>query len=79
MNDETDPILNALRAAEDRGLLIQELATSLGMKPKKLTDKIEQLVSKGLIKVQKLEQKEEKYRDEYEIFFQICSPIGKQW
>jgi len=61
MNDEKDPILDALRAAGERGLLINELATSLGIKPKKLTDKIEQLVTKGLIKVQKLEQKEEKY------------------
>ncbi|MHA2141174.1 MAG: hypothetical protein ACXADC_03270 [Candidatus Thorarchaeota archaeon] len=61
MNDEKDPILDALTAAGERGLLINELATSLGIKPKKLTKEIEQLVSKGLIKVQKLEQKEEKY------------------
>ena len=61
MNDEMDPILNALRAVGERGLPINELATSLGVKPIKLTDKIEQLVTKGLIKVQKLEQKEEKY------------------
>jgi hypothetical protein len=61
MNDEKDPILGALRVAGESGLPVKELATSLGIKPNKLTKKIEQLVSKGLIKVQKLEQKEEKY------------------
>lgn len=61
MNDETDPILNALRAAGESGLLIGELAVSLGINQKKLTKSIKQLVSKGLIKMQKLEQKEERY------------------
>ncbi|NHJ13938.1 MAG: hypothetical protein EAX95_09680 [Candidatus Thorarchaeota archaeon] len=61
MNDEFDHILSSLRAAGEKGLFIDELATSLGIDNKGVVETIQQLESKGLVKVQKQELEEERY------------------
>ena len=61
MKDEADQILNALRAAGDKGLLIDELTTSLGIDSQTISQAMKKLKSKGLIKVQKQELEEERF------------------
>lgn len=61
MKDEVDQILNALRAAGEKGLLIGELATSLGIDSKTITQAMKKLESEGLIEVQKQELEDERF------------------
>lgn len=60
MNDDTDPILNALRDAGENGLLIGELADRLGIDSQKITKTITTLMSEGRI-MQKQELEKERY------------------
>ncbi|TFG08058.1 hypothetical protein EU522_00160 [Candidatus Thorarchaeota archaeon] len=61
MKGEIDRTLSALRAAGEKGLFIDELATSLGIEEEGVADTIQQLESKGLVRVQKQELEEERY------------------
>ena len=60
MNDDTDPILSALRDAGENGLLIGELADRLGIDSQKITKTITTLMSEGRI-MQKQELEKERY------------------
>ena len=61
MKGEIDRTLSALRAAGEKGLFIDELASSLGIDKEGVADTIQQLESKGLVRVQKQELEEERY------------------
>lgn len=61
MKDDSDRILEALRAVGESGLIIDELTTGLGIDSRKLVKSIKRLKSQGLIEVQKQELKEERY------------------
>ncbi len=60
MNDVADLILSALRAAGDKGLLIDELKTNLKTNAKQIESTIAQLTSEGLIML-KQEQEDKRY------------------
>ena len=60
MNDDIDPILNALRDAGVNGLLIGELADRLGIDSQRITKTITTLMSEGRI-MQKQELEKERY------------------
>ncbi|MFX0106806.1 MAG: MarR family transcriptional regulator [Candidatus Hodarchaeota archaeon] len=61
MKDEEDRVLSALRAAGRDGLLIKELATSLGVDSTAIAKTIRRLTSEGLVELQDAEMKEERY------------------
>jgi len=60
MKNICDQLLNALRAAEERGLLIDELETQLGVDSQTITSALEQLISEGRI-MEKSNTKESRY------------------
>jgi predicted transcriptional regulator len=60
MNDVADLILSALRAAGDKGLLIDELMTNLETNADQIESTIAQLTSEGLIML-KQEQEDKRY------------------
>ena len=60
MNNVTDQVVDALRAAGADGLRLNELATRLGIESQSITLTIEQLTSEGLV-MQKQELKDSKY------------------
>ncbi|NHI84128.1 MAG: GntR family transcriptional regulator, partial [Candidatus Thorarchaeota archaeon] len=61
MKGEINHTLSALKAAGERGLFIDELATSLGIDKEGVAEAIQQLESKGLVRVQKQQLEEEQY------------------
>lgn len=56
----TDRILNALRAAGDSGLLIEELATGLGLEREIIIEELKWMMSEGLV-MQKTELDETRF------------------
>jgi len=60
MNDVADLILNALRAAGDKGLLIDELMANLETNAEQIESTIAQLTSEGLVML-KQEQEDKRY------------------
>ena len=60
MNEVVDLVLGALRAAGDKGLLIDELKTNLKTNAKQIESTIAQLTSEGLIML-KQEQEDKRY------------------
>lgn len=60
MNDVVDLVLSTLRAAGDKGLLIDELVTNLKTNAEQIESTIAQLTSEGLVML-KQEQDEKRY------------------
>jgi len=60
MNDVADLVLSALRAAGDKGLLIDELMANLNTNAEQIESTISQLTSEGLIML-KQEQEDKRY------------------
>ncbi|MBD3405435.1 MAG: hypothetical protein GF411_04765 [Candidatus Lokiarchaeota archaeon] len=61
MNDLAKEVLNIIRTAGGKGLLIEEIASELGIDSQVIKPIIEQMMSEGLIKMQKQDQEDSRY------------------
>ncbi|TXT57030.1 MAG: hypothetical protein BAJATHORv1_20628 [Candidatus Thorarchaeota archaeon] len=61
MNDLAEEVLNLIRTAGGKGLRIEEIASELGIDSQVITPTIEQMMSEGLIEMQKQDQKDPRY------------------